>query len=116
MYIQAFLVRRRNHIRFQINGFWRRGADLLAHNTGCVSGPGQASASVDVGRPDLDGLLNLFFDRYLLDGTCRADAAAQGAGIFAVTLRHDETGCPETGNAGFGQCRVDHIGGTDFHT
>ena len=89
---------------------------LLAHDTGCVAGPRQTAASVNVSRADFDRAFDFFFGTNFCDGTCRTHAAAQGTGVFAIALGHDQAWGPESGHPGFGKGGVDDIGGADLHT
>ena len=100
---------------FQINRLGRSGAKLLAHNAGPIAGPRETPPPVHIGNADYYGTFNLFLGRDLFDGTRRANAAAQGAGIFAVALGHNEVRRPEPCHAGLCKGRVDSICGTGLH-
>ena len=89
---------------------------FLAHDAGTVAGPGEASSPVKMGRADANGCFDFLPDRDLLDRLGRANRAAQGAGVLAVALRHQQCGGPEACHAGFSKGGVDGVGGADFHT
>ena len=88
---------------------------FLAHDTGPIARPWQASAPVKVGRTDSNGLLNLFFCGNVCNSTGGTYAAAKGTGELTIPLGHDQVGRPESSQAALGQGGIDHIGGTDLH-
>jgi hypothetical protein len=88
---------------------------LLADNAGAVAEPGQAASAAEVGRRDLGRAAGFLPGRDRLNGSCGADAAAQGAGVLAVALGHDEARGPEARHAGLSEGGVDDIGRADPH-
>ena len=112
--LDLFLVRPGHDGVVKVYGLGRRWAVLFADNAGPVSRPGQASAPIDNGGPDGNGVLDFFFAGDLPDGAGGADIAAKGAGVFAIPLDYDEVGCPETGHPRFAQGGINHIGGKDL--
>ena len=73
---------------------------LLADNTGSVSGPGQTSSPVYIDRSYFYRALDLLLSGNFPDGAGGTYTPAQGAGILAITLGHDEMRRPESGHAG----------------